>query len=303
MGGVSSQSSTVRNTVQAINESVLNVVATSKTRSSQDCSTVQNISISIKGNVKIDNLTTNQIAAVSCTFSAQSMIEMSQQIMTDVQNKIDQIIAQSSKSTQEFLSLSMNNQSSNMTNETYLRNTINQAITTSMENVCTQNLSLTQGQTVVIENTTQWPLTVNNVNLDQNLQVIAIGSCVMNSISDILSSNTLVNDLVQKMDQSTISEQTGISALFGPLLLILLIGGGAFLLFSGKGMQLLANPKKLLIFTGCVIVLYMAFAYKYSWSPFTKKEGYLSLKNILVKPFNKYNSTLDSINEISYGAF
>ncbi len=304
MGGVSSQSSMVKNTLSAINETMLSVINTTRNEMSQSCSTVQNISVTIKGNVKIDTLKTNQIATVSCTFTGTSLTDMTAKMQTEMTNKIDQFIAQSTKSTQEFLSLSANQQDSSISNSTYVKNSINQAISNSITNVCSQNLSLTQGQPVVIENYTQWTLEIKSVDLNQNLQALAISTCAMNSIISTLSDNKQLNDIAQKIDQSTVSEQTGLSSLMGPLIIILLLVGGGFLLVSGKGMELIQNPKKLLIVCGVIIVLYLGLSYMFGWTPFKKSEGYnLSLGNIVVKPYKKYNESLNAVQETSFGAF
>ncbi len=300
MGGVNSQSATVNNAVTGINELILNVINNTKNEMSQSCSTVQDISISIKGNVQIDNLTTSQISAVSCNFTANALTEMSSKMTAEMNNKLDQIISQASKSTQEFMSLSASEQDSNISNSTYMKNTINQAITNAVTNTCTQNISLQQGQTVVIENNTPYVLKISNISLEQNLQVISMANCVLNNVLNSISDNKTANDIINQIDQKQTSEQTGLSGLLLPLLILL--GGGVFifLMVSGKGMEIVQNPKKVAMIAGSVFLIYFIMAFSFGWTPFKKSEKFLSLKNILVKPYDKYDPNMTANNENTY---
>lgn len=293
MGGVSSQSTLVKNTVTALNETVIDVVNKTKNDMKQSCSTVQNISLSIKGNVQIDTISTNQIMAVNCTLDGKATSQMSEQINVQMDNKIDEVIKNLTKSQQELLSLSANQQDTKIDNTTFIKNSIKESVTNSITNTCQQNLNLVQGQTVVIENNTPYRNVIKSIDLNQNLQAIAIANCVLNSVVTNLSDNKQLNDLIQKVTSDTSSEQKGLSGLMGPLILLLLIGGGIFLFVTNKGINIAQDPKKLIMMIGSVIIIYLLLAYWRKWTPFKKKEKFLE-NNILQKPYMLYNPSLTS---------
>lgn len=293
MGGVSSQSTFVKNTVTALNETVIDVVNKTKNDMKQSCSTVQNISLSIKGNIQIDTISTNQIMAVNCTLDGKATSQMSDQINVQMDNKIDEVIKNLTKSQQELLSLSANQQDTKMDNTTFIKNSIKESITNSITNTCQQNLNMVQGQNIVIENNTPYRTEIKSIDLNQNLQAIAIANCVLNSVVTNLSDNKQLNDLIQKVTSDTSSEQKGLSGLMGPLILLLLIGGGIFLFVTNKGINIAQDPKKLIMVIGSVIIIYLLLAYWRKWTPFKKKEKFLE-NNILQKPYMLYNPSLTS---------
>ena len=95
------------------------------------------------------------------------------------------------------------------------------------------------------------------------------------------------------MDQSSSSEQKGLSALMGPLIILLLIGGGIFLVVSGKGMEIATDPKKLALAILGVVGVYLILAMIFKWRPFKKSEKFLK-NNILQKPYMLYNPSLSA---------
>lgn len=294
MGGVSSQSTFVKNTVTALNETVIDVVNKTKNDMKQSCSTVQNISLSIKGNIQVDTISTNQIMAVNCTLDGKATSQMSDQINVQMDNKIDEVIKNLTKSQQELLSLSANQQDTKMDNTTFIKNAIKESITNSITNTCQQNLNMVQGQTVVIENNTPYRTEIKSIDLNQNLQAIAIANCVLNSVVTNLSDNKQLNDLIQKVTSDTSSEQKGLSGLMGPLILLLLIGGGIFLFVTNKGINIAQDPKKLIMVIGSVIIIYLLLAYWRKWTPFKKESEKFLENNILQKPYMLYNPSLTS---------
>lgn len=299
MGGVSSQSTLVQNTVTALNETVIDVVNKTKNDMKQSCSTVQNISLSIKGNVQIDTISTNQIMAVNCTLDGKATSQMSDQINVQMDNKIDEVIKNLTSSQQELLSLSANQQDTKIDNKTFIKNAIKESITNSINNTCQQNLNMVQGQTIVIENNTPYRTVIKSVDLNQNLQAIAIANCVLNSVVTNLSDNKQLNDLIQKVTNDTSSKQKGLSGLMGPLILLLLIGGAIFLFVTNKGINIVQDPKKLIMVIGSVIIIYLLLAYWRKWTPFKNKEKFLE-NNILQKPYMLYNPSLTSEKTVNF---
>lgn len=303
MGGVSSQSSIVSNAITAINDTVINTMSNVQNSQSQACSTVQNLTVNIKGNIQVKNFKTDQVATVTCNLDAKTSTQVVNQMNVDIENKIDSLISQSSKSVQELLSLSANQQNSTIDNKTFLKNTISQTIENSIHNVCAQTLSITQGQAVTIENTTQFPMIIDNIDISQHLQGIAMASCITNNLVSTLANNTSINDLLQKIEQASTSEQKGLSALMGPLLLLAGIALIGFLVISGKAGNIVQDPKKVVMLIAGLAIAYLALAAVFKWTPFHKsdksKEKFL-MNNILQKPYVKYNKGLNAYNTVNY---
>jgi len=210
----SNQSTEISSTVDIFNKNLFNLMISTKNQATQSCVTNQHINTSFR-NSTIENcgIDISQQATVSCNLSSMFSDQSSTSLSTLIKTAMDQTADSSNDSTQSFLATALSNQDSNMDLKTYITNIVEKNITMETVNTCISSSELKQDGTFVFDGMKINCGNKGNIEISQNIQLVALADCVTNKITDILSTDTNITDLLQKLSQENTSSQKGISEL------------------------------------------------------------------------------------------
>ncbi len=260
------QSNEINQTVDIVNRVIFSSTQASINKSSQQCSTRQQVEVIVTGEV-IGSINISQNLVSVCQFDSQQTGQIQANVTNDIKNNLDQALAQAAKSLQDFLATSVSIQDQNLSVKTHLENFIQQNISSIVNNKCVaQSINAQEGKLVIAG------IIRGDVNVNQDAQTSAVSSCILQALSDVVAQNSAFNEAVIKLDQKLSSEQKGATA----ILIVLIIAMMIVALFGGKAVDIATNPKKLIPAIIGIFILYLVLAFFFKWWPFKKKkkEGY-----------------------------
>ncbi len=232
MGNV--QASSIKNMIDLTNTAINNTVNSSSTEGTGKLINTQTFELTILGNAdkcdltNLQTITSDQKVYVSSTFTSSS------EIKNELSNMIDQIASTSQDAVAEFLSLSGNAQLSSQELATSIKNDIQNNITNENTSICLAFTNNLQQGKFVINNITCGPRgTIENV---QNIISKQEAECISNIFFNSISSNSIINDIVQKAETSQKAKTVGpIGALLGGLgglIVLIVVGAIAFIIYK-----------------------------------------------------------------------
>jgi len=221
------QSNYVNSQIKILNETIVKVENKVRMDSRQDCSDVQKLFVKFGDKAQIiGKVSLEQRKQLACNFNSTGTGDLSTSILSAIDNKIQEAIAQSNQATQEFLATAVATGTNKTILETFLHNSFEAAIQNSFEGTCRQNLYALQELEVIFDGRI-----TGDLDIKQNSQASAMASCIMQFVAESLSDNEQVNDIIKEVDQRNISEQKGLGSLFNSLIIIGVLFGILFLIF------------------------------------------------------------------------
>lgn len=173
-------------------------------------------------NVTDTPITVSQKASTTCTLSSGSTATVTSQTATQIANSIDQLSKQQGSSTQEWLALAVSIQQNNISSSTDIINMIRRDLSALQSSICTsQFVSTNNFQTTLCGDFRGSPITIT-----QDATTLGIASCINKMVATILSTDSVLNGIVQRTDQTALSQQMGVGSVFGGLgtLLYVIVG-------------------------------------------------------------------------------
>ena len=208
MGG--SQSSSISQLLDVMNQNTINVIHTVENESSQTCQTVQNLEVNILPTAIINcGLNFSQDAQVHCDLTATFKASNSSDISSLVNSLVDQAAHSDQKLLTDMLSTTFNNQSNNTDVKSYLKTILTANVTDQTFNKCIQKNALFQNQKINIAGVVNCP-PGQGINFSQNAELSAAANCLSSAINDTIVKDAVLNNVAQKSDSSQTSQTKGV---------------------------------------------------------------------------------------------
>jgi hypothetical protein len=173
------------------------------------------------------NVTVNQQAGVNCTLSSQNVNQITSQFQSAITSQAVQQAIQNSASIQQWLAAAVSAQISVADSETKIITHVTNYISNNVTNNCNNNANALNNGVVSVCGGYK-----GNIVLNQGVSVVAMTSCIYQTIIQAFTSDTVWNNVAQSADQKLSSTQEGIASIFiyiiigiGILAIIGLIGG------------------------------------------------------------------------------
>ena len=249
MGGSISQESIQRVVNKISNEIVTSIDKSFFFQTVSDCNTVQSLGVIFGEGSKTSGCSfeVRNLNQTVCNLEASSKVDSQDQIATNIQNKLDNLIKGSQESVQGFLATAKANQKSTQDLENAVTNIVKSFMNTNVSTTCKNILSVNQnGQFVVGKGAILEcaPPPYNKIILTNDSITSASMKCVSDALSSAIMSNDLVNEITTKMVNEQRAKQEGFSLSFLIAILLLFLAPAVVVLFSSA--RLLApvrNPK------------------------------------------------------------
>lgn len=206
MGNVQNQE--LRSKQTLVQKSMMQSFTRSTQSMSQHCKIAQELKITVGPTGKITGgIATKQGAQLICSLQGDATSKLTNDMNNDVQAELQSLSSQGSKSFQDFLSTSISSQNQKISVKNFVEQTFSAVIENISETSCAQNLDLSQTQEVIILGQ------VDSLDLEQQAQASAVAACIMNNAVDTLTSNKDFAKAVSELDQTSESEQQGLTSL------------------------------------------------------------------------------------------
>ena len=183
----------------------------------------------INGSINI-----NQTATASCNLNNQNINNTKVSFQNTITNATKQFIDQNSQNKQGWWATAFSFQVNGASNSTEVSTTIGNSFVGSITEICRQEAAAMNQEKILLCGT----YNASTVNVTQNATVTALVSCINRNVTNVFTTNSVLNELWQQTDQKLASQQAGLdSVLFwlaiagGILIIFIIIIGVAF---SGK---------------------------------------------------------------------
>jgi len=175
-----------------------------------------------------ENLNINQTVNNVCNLISSVTIDDQATLINNFQTQIAQGIKAAQKAQAGFLSALNGSQKlkGNYVNSISISNMITNNMDTTFSTVCKEAVESSQAGNITVCGS------YKNINIDQDTNSVGFNSCTGNYITDVLSSNSVLNDINQNIvaQQTAVSE--GLDSLYkwvgiiiGGIILLIILGG------------------------------------------------------------------------------
>lgn len=205
-----------------------------------DCAAANNLSVQTGGgngcNFEIINGSVNidQTATASCSLSSTNINQTSVTFKNTITNKTKQFIDQNSQNKQGWFATAFSFQINGASNSTEVTNAISNSFVGSITEICRQEAQAMNSAKVLLCGI----YNASAVNINQNATVTGLVSCINRNVTNVFTSNTVLNQLWQQTDQKLASEQSGVDSLVFWIVIAIVVGIIFLLIiayaFSGK---------------------------------------------------------------------
>ena len=246
MGNTTSSSAVVdmqENTIITFNEITKN---SQKISSAGEVS--ENIEIEVGGNLNC-GLVINQTANTSTTSSGNLASSTASSLKNSLKSAMASQVDQSAKEAQGFLSTAYGNKSKTKTTVTdQINNILDNTITqTNLQNIVASSVDVESDKIVVKGD---WTCPPSGSVLNQDIVSSVAAQALMKQVSDAIDDNTVINNVVNKVEQAADQENTGpiqefgkaISDALGKMMLPFLSSGAVACVVCAGGVALLLSP-------------------------------------------------------------
>jgi len=190
-----------------------NAVCTTSSGNTLNLQTGRNCEFVLSGG----SLDVTQVSNASCQQIVNTNLDVEGQVKTNINNNIEQYLAQQQSSEQGWLTLALNAQVQGATNQTELVTRIKNAVTSTSSQVC-QN-TVTSYNAAVLDLCGVYDNGAV-VNISQNSVAGAYQSCTMDVLVKAFQNDTVLTTVAQAVNQQQTSQQSGIDSLFRWLVII-----------------------------------------------------------------------------------
>ncbi len=250
----SAQSTVVQQTIEVFNKNVSNTVLRTINTASSTCIASNNFTIEIgeNGIYQCDNLNINQTASTNCDMSVQFNAGSSTDLQTTVQNAIEETAKSDQKSVQDFMALSISVQSDVKTMKQHITNIVEKNFDSTVQNNILNSAKADNTGKFIVNG----KVYCKNAAWTQNAQAALLTDAVTDSIVNMLSKDTVVNQAVIDAEIKQASEQQGLGGVIQSffqaytviiiviaIVLIVLIGGAVYFLMSPAGQKIASEVK------------------------------------------------------------
>lgn len=221
----SAQSNKMKEDIQRISDTIMNVTNSQTADIAQTCTSNQSVRIVqapdmvLKGNLKA-----NLKADLSCNLTGSSSANFKNNLTNAVSTEIDNMIDQGSQSEQDFASSTVNVQNQSMSVREFVQTTYRSTIENINNFKCSQNLNMQQTAELYLQGTI-----IGDVIIDEGLQGTAVANCITDTANSTLMQNKDFAKLFNDLDQTLYAKQKGVYSIWSTFMLILalfvIIGG------------------------------------------------------------------------------
>lgn len=185
----------------------------------------------IQGNIIID-----QKAGVNCTLSATDVTSITSNFQTAITSQAVQQAIQNSSSIQGWLAAAVSVQSSVATSNAQIISHVANYVSNNVQNNCTNIANALNNGTVYVCGGYR-----GNIVINQGASVVAMTTCIYQTIIQAFTSTTAWNDVAQAADQKLVSQQSGIGSFliwiavaFGILVILGIVAGIIYAIIKSK---------------------------------------------------------------------
>lgn len=249
-GGCSSSSTTMKSTLDSINENILNIVSTISNNSSAVCSSDQKLTVSFKrSKFKGCSAVFGNKVDMNCGLMASFTSQNAADIKNIIEQAIDNSASSNNEVVQSFLSTSTSSSQDNIDVKTYIKNLIRKDFNQDISTSCIANLQSTQSQEIPFEDV-EWecPPEDPHISWINDAQILSFVKCIGTQVNSIVSNDQLLQSISQEMSVQNKVTQKGIGEaiadvlkeISGPLkyliiacvvvVLVICVGGVIFLM-------------------------------------------------------------------------
>lgn len=211
--GESSQSVTVSSVMNVINSNITSTIISMKNTSSTSCDINQNISVTCK-RCKYRNCNMSSInkATSNCNSSSIFTNNNTANMLTSINQAIDNSTNTNQKSVQDFLSTSVSDQNTNISMATHIKNIVAKNFTSDMLNICQTKSKINQNNVLEMEDM-DVDCGGGNIDWGNDAQLMVMSSCISKQLTSIISNDDLVQKAINSTTAGQSSEQKGLGDL------------------------------------------------------------------------------------------
>lgn len=227
-----SQSQSVQQTIDVFNSSMVSSFSQTNNTTAIESRIQQNITLNINSEVHCETLDLIQTGSVTSDLSSQFSLSNSQEVEQQIKSTLDSMATSNNKYVSGFLNTSIaNSQNSTTTIVQHAKNIVTANISNIVNNICVQNTSVIQDQTININ----YPIYSKKCNFQQQAQLFVVSNCVCNSILDIFASDSILSANAANAAVTNDSENSGpigeiakllsgIFSIYGIIAIVFIIG-------------------------------------------------------------------------------
>lgn len=187
--------------LDTINQNLFNVILKNVNTAGTTCSSVQNMKFP-KIKLKKCKVTVSQDTQVLCNLQKISGISDKTELLDTINQSIDNASSSTDTDVSEFLATAISSNNTDIKVSSYIKNILETNITDEMLSSCIASSSVEQLlNTGIVLNCSNNPNKDNTII--QNIQIYQFASCITSKISNILLSDTTLNNIKNKATSST----------------------------------------------------------------------------------------------------
>lgn len=195
----SSQSSTVKKTIETINENMVDILQKNNVTSHLESNVQQVLNINISGtNIQCDTFEISNegqiVADMTSTFTSTADINIASQLQQAIQDAVDS----NQEQVKGFLSTAIaESQSQNTDLATKLKTFVGANVKSINESICSNYARLTQNANIDLSGVT---IQGKMCNFKNKAQVLAVSTCVTNTVLNLIKQDEQMLDFVSRVE-------------------------------------------------------------------------------------------------------
>lgn len=205
------QKTTINSVVSTINENLVSVLSQTLNTNSQSCTSNQQLTVKAKNIIIRDDCSVDfsQKATLVCNVDTAFENTTTSDFVSKMETAIDQSATSAQSNVADFLSTQVYDGDTQINMSQYIKNVVRRDFAQETRNVCLSEAKINQEGELLIDGDIICSGS-GSLNFSQDAQAKVIASCLTKSIVNTLTNDTVVNDVVSKIDSTQSSEQKGL---------------------------------------------------------------------------------------------
>jgi hypothetical protein len=218
------------------------------TKNASSCISNQNATIINEATGKIEcGVEIAQVTETTCNMDSKTNVNLKSDITSTLNNKFEDLMKADNDVIQGFMATASANMKIDQFKDEVVKNVSQSFSNSDVFTSCVNTLVVNQDGTISNKGTIGCSQDANgrySIRINQKSIENAITSCMADTLTDIIMKNTLVSDVISKMEAENKLKQEGLSLTFLiAILLIFLAPLGVALITSGRLLAPVRNPK------------------------------------------------------------
>jgi hypothetical protein len=264
--------------IQALNDVVTNAITDVTTQNftsnANSCQNINDLTVKTAHGSEINcAMIIDQSINQLCNLDSTVINTSSESVMSNIENKMDQLLQSTQSSVQGFLSAAASIQTTNEEIKNAIKNTIRNDIVNKTFTSCANSVFGQNKMKIEINGKINCPPGQPFI-IDQNQIAKSAATCFAQNITNVLANNGVINDILQKMESTQSSKQGLDTAAFLIIGIVILVAIGFFIFKSGGSlMGSLESGGMIKIVISLIVLAALGLGGYYAYQKYAEKKN------------------------------